>query len=89
MFFVIEERGPHEQLRLDVSEFRDIEYLHIRKYYQDFDEEWKPTKEGISMPLSIQNAQNLLKAVLSVLSAAESKQFILEEFGDILKDASK
>ena len=27
----------HEQVRLVVNTFRDIEYLSIRKYYQDFD----------------------------------------------------
>ena len=34
------------QVRLVVSTFRGIEYLHLRKYYLDFTEEWKPTPEG-------------------------------------------
>ena len=38
------------QVRLTISTFRGIEYLSVRKYYLDFDEEWKPTKDGISMP---------------------------------------
>ena len=28
------------QVRLTVSSFRGIEYLHLRKYYLDFNEEW-------------------------------------------------
>ena len=33
----------HEQVRLVVSTFRDIEYISLRKYYLDFEEEWKPS----------------------------------------------
>ena len=39
------------QVRLTINSFRGIEYLHVRKYYLDFDEEWKPSSEGIAMPL--------------------------------------
>ena len=38
------------QLRLTVNEFRGVQYLHIRKYFLDFEGEWVPTKDGISMP---------------------------------------
>ena len=31
------------QIRVTVNTFREVEYLHVRKYYMDFDEEWKPT----------------------------------------------
>ena len=33
------------QIRLSVSTFRGIEYLHLRKYYLSFDEEWCPTPD--------------------------------------------
>ena len=39
------------QIRVVVSTFRGIEYLHLRRYYLDFDEEWKPSPEGIAMPI--------------------------------------
>ena len=45
------DEDKHIQVRLSIKEFRGIEYLHLRKYYQDFNEEWKPSNEGISMPL--------------------------------------
>ena len=28
------------QIRVTVNTFRETEYLHVRKYYMDFDEEW-------------------------------------------------
>ena len=31
------------QIRVVVSTFRDTEYLHVRRYYMDFDEQWKPS----------------------------------------------
>ena len=31
------------QVRLTINNFRGIEYLHLRKYYLDFTEEWKPS----------------------------------------------
>ena len=44
---------PHRQVRLTINEFREEEYLHLREYYQDFDEEWKPTDKGIAIPLEL------------------------------------
>ena len=38
----------HEKIYLTVNTFRDVEYISLRKYFQDFDEEWKPSKEGIT-----------------------------------------
>ena len=35
----------HEKIFLTVNTFRGTEYISLRKYYQDFDEEWKPAKE--------------------------------------------
>ena len=76
----------HYQVRLTVKEFRGIEYLHLRKYYLDFDEEWRPSKEGISMPLDIENSKELFIGLLEILSLAESKELIHENFYDIIKD---
>lgn len=74
----------HTQIRLTISEFKGIEYLHVRKYYLDFEEEWKPSSEGVSMPLDIDNAKELLIALLEILSLAESKQLIEEHFSEII-----
>ena len=72
------------QVRLSVNLFRDIEYIHIRKYYLDFDEEWKPSNEGISMPLSVSNIRNLFEAIIDILADAESDAIIKEHFKELL-----
>ena len=73
------------QIRVVVSTFRGIEYLHLRKYYMDFDEEWKPTPEGIAMPIDFSNTRELFRALTEILSLAESKQIIEENFQDLIK----
>ena len=67
-----------------VNTFRDIEYLSIRKYYQDFDEEWKPSKDGITMPIDFNNTRNLLAGMLEIVSLAESKDMIESEFKELI-----
>ena len=73
------------QIRVVVNTFRGIEYLHLRKYYMDFDEEWKPTPDGIAMPIDFSNTRELFRALTEILSLAESKQIIEENFQDLIK----
>ena len=73
-----------EQVRLVINTFRDIEYLSIRKYYLDFEEEWKPSKDGITMPIDFNNTRNLLAGMLEIVSLAESKDIIEQEFKTVL-----
>ena len=75
-----------QQIRLVINTFRGVEYLSLRKYYLDFDEEWKPSKEGISMPLDFDNSRNLFEVLVEILSLAESKDIIEEHFSDLIKD---
>ena len=77
------------QVRLPVSTFRGIEYLSLRKYYMDFEEEWKPSKEGITMPIDFINSRELFIGLTEILSLAESKEVIMEYFGDLLEDMYK
>jgi hypothetical protein len=72
------------QVRLTVNCFRGVEYLHLRKYYLDFSEEWKPTPEGIAMPLDFDNSRNLFEGLVEILSLAESKGILEEHFKDVL-----
>lgn len=60
------------QVRLSVKEFYDVEYLHIRKYYRDFEEVWQPSSDGISIPLDLNNSKELLIGLAEILSQAES-----------------
>jgi len=73
-----------EQVRLVINTFRDVEYLSIRKYYLDFEEEWKPSKDGITMPIDFSNTRNLLAGMLEIVSLAESKEMIESEFKELI-----
>lgn len=59
------------QLRLVLNEFREKQYLHLRKYFQDFEGEWVPTKEGASMEASISNIYGLLDGLLELVANSE------------------
>lgn len=83
---IIHKKGDLEQIRLTINRFRGVEYLHLRKYFLDFDEEWKPTKDGISMPLEIENSKEMFIGLVEILSLAESKEIIIENFKELLQD---
>lgn len=80
------DEAKQEQVRLTVNTFRGIEYLHLRKYYMDFTEEWKPTPVGIALPLDFNNSKELFRALTEIISLAESKQIIEENFGELIKE---
>jgi len=73
-----------EQVRLVINTFRETEYISIRKYYLDFEEEWKPSRDGITMPIDFTNTRNLLAGMLEIVSLAESKEVIEQEFKEVL-----
>lgn len=74
------------QVRLTINRFRGVEYLHLRKYYLDFSEVWMPTKDGVAMPLDLSNSKELFVALVEILSLAESKTVIEDNFKELLKD---
>ena len=84
MYEKVIQETEYEQIRLVVSTFRDVEYLSLRKYYLDFEEEWKPTKDGITMPIDFDNSRNLFEGLVEILSLAESKTILEQEFKEIL-----
>ena len=73
------------QVRLGINEFRGVEYLFLRKYYQDFDGEYKPSNEGVNMPLGIENSREMFAGLVEILSLAESKQIIVENFKELIE----
>ena len=73
------------QVRLGVNEFRGVEYLFLRKYYRDFDGEFKASKEGVNMPLGIENSKEMFAGLLEILSLAEGKQVILDNFKELIE----
>ena len=82
---VINEKD-NQQVRLVINTFRGVEYLSLRKYYLDFDEEWLPSREGITIPIDLENVQELFTGLVEVLSLAESKTILENEFKEILDE---
>ncbi len=74
------------QVRLTVNEFRGIEYLHVRKYFLDFEGEFHASNQGVALPLEVESTRELFRAVAEVISLAESKELIEEFFGDIIRE---
>jgi|TARA_X000000950_G_scaffold286929_1_gene397345 hypothetical protein len=73
-----------EKIYVMVNTFRNTEYLHIRKYYQDFDEEWKPTRDGIAIPIDLDNTRELFDALVEILSISEVKGVLETHFKEVL-----
>jgi len=74
------------QVRLVVNIFRDIEYIHVRKYFLSFDGDWVPSKEGISIPLTIQNSYALLEGFAEICSGIEEVECLSEHFKGLIKN---
>ena len=74
------------QVRLTINTFREVEYIHLRKYYLDFDEEWRPSSDGVAMPIDFKNSRELFIGLTEILSLAESKDILEEHFSDILRN---
>jgi|TARA_R110001606_G_C15016933_1_gene609224 hypothetical protein len=75
-----------EQVRLVINTFRDVEYISLRKYYMDFEEEWKPTRQGVTMVLDLDNSRHLFEGLVEILSLAESKAILEDNFKDLLDE---
>jgi len=86
---ILYDKVKEVQVRLTINTFRGIEYIHLRKYYMDFNEEWKPTPEGVAMPLDLSNSRELFIGLTEILSLAESKELIQEHFSDLIDDLYK
>jgi len=84
---VIHYNEEHQiQIRLSVNSFRGTEYLHLRKYYLDFNEDWRPSSDGVAMPLDFHNSRELFVGLTEILSLAESKEIIEEQFQDLINN---
>ena len=64
------------QVRLVINEFREVYYLQLRKYFLTYEGTWEPSREGISIPASIENIYSLLDGLLSICAQAEGSDII-------------
>lgn len=74
------------RIYLTVSEFRDVQYVHIRKYFLSYEGEWLPSKEGIAIPATISNTFALADGLIEICSFEESIESIEEHFENKLLD---
>ena len=51
-------------IRVQKTEFKGKEYIDVRKFYQGENEEWLPTKKGISIPIDL--VKEVIKAINSL-----------------------
>lgn len=74
------------QYRLTYSVFRDVEYVHLRKYFLTYEGEFLPSKEGASIPATIQNTYSMLDGLLDIVSQQEGwdtvKQYLKSKISD-------
>ena len=77
------------QLRLTVSEFRNTYYVNVRKYFQSYEGDFVPSKEGISMEASINNISSLLEGLLEIVSQEEAKETITKIYKEYCESNSQ
>lgn len=74
------------QLRLTCTEFRDKYYVNVRKYFQTYEGDFQPSREGVSMEASISNILALLDGLIELVSKEEAAETILKHFGSKLSE---
>lgn len=87
MVVPIYQKNEAERVELRVSRDSLMRYyVRIGKsFYDTLDEIWRPTRDGATVPLTIESAQNLIAALCSILSVAESRGLIDEGLKDTIK----
>jgi len=72
------------QVKLVLNDYKDITYIQLRKYFLTYEGEWVPSREGISVPATLENIYELLYALVDICSKAETEN-ILETICNNLK----
>lgn len=72
------------QVRLTINNFRGTDYISLREYYLDFEEQWQPTPKGVTLPLSIPIVRELFAGLVEIMSLAEAKDILETEFKEVL-----
>lgn len=74
------------QYRLTVSEFRGVIYLNIRKYFLSFEEEYIPSREGATFPLTVPSLTNLLDGLMEVATKADKDEALTRYFSSLTNE---
>lgn len=81
-----QDEAGFNQVRLTINEFRGVEYLHLRKYFLDFEGDFQPSNQGLAIPLEVESTRELFIGLSEIMSLAENRACIEEFFGDIIKE---
>lgn len=73
------------QIRLVVNDFRDVTYFQLRKYFLSYEGDWLPSREGISIPASIENIYAVLDGLLEICATAEGHD-IIKKYAELIKE---
>ena len=73
------------QVRLVVNEFKGTDYIQLRKYFLTYEGDWQASREGISIPATIENIYGILDGMLDICSRAEGEDIIRHYAAKILK----
>jgi hypothetical protein len=76
------------QVKLVINDFKDVTYLQLRKYFLSYEGEWIPSREGVSIPASLQNIYALLDGLLDICSEAEGHEIIETYARQLLKKST-
>mgnify|MGYP006143746255 FL=1 len=76
---IIENEAKGIQYRFTISTFRDKTYMGIREWYMNFEGEYAPSKNGVTLPYSLHTTSRLYNALKSTLSTAEVLDEVIEE----------
>lgn len=64
------------QVRLVINDFRDVTYIQLRKYFLSYEGDWTPSREGVSIPASLENIYSLLDGLLDICAKAEGEEIV-------------
>ena len=59
----VHEKARGETINVYIGEYRGTKYLHIREWYLDKDQEEKPTKKGVALPVENRRGALRLRAL--------------------------
>lgn len=73
------------QVRLCLNDFRNTTYIQLRKYFLTYEGDWQASREGVSIPASIENIYSILDGLLEICSDAECKE-VFDHYAEILSN---
>ena len=73
------------QVRLVINEFRDTQYIQLRKYFLTYEGDWQASREGVSIPASLENIYAILDGLFDICSKAEGEDIIKHYYTKIIE----